>query len=376
MKKAFLASTALVGAAMIAAPAFGQSVGTADTMAVTLNGVIATQASVTDLEETNGKGRGYAFEVPEAEFHIRAENTADNGIRYGFVFEVNANGSDTTATDEAFICATADWGRIEMGNNDGAANVMQVGAMNANRSFQGTFGGVFGLSTFQSVDAAGQSRIVRDDPEAFITGDGTKVSYFSPRFSGFQVGASWTPDAGAEGAQTTDNNGDAENVLSLAANYNGNFDDVGVRASIAYISGGDESATGAEDEGVDMLKIGAVVDYAGFTIGASYRDNGDTGLTTANTAAGLDSGDWWGLGVAYGSGPWGVAAHYAAGEQMINTAGIDEEVVRYGAGLNYAMAPGWRVTADLIVLDHENINGAAGSSQKHKSFFITNMFSF
>ena len=58
MKKTLLASSALVGAALIAAPAHAGTVGSKDAMSVKLSGVIWMSAAFPDEDISAGRGRG------------------------------------------------------------------------------------------------------------------------------------------------------------------------------------------------------------------------------------------------------------------------------------------------------------------------------
>lgn len=237
--------------------------------------------------------------------------------------------------------------------------------------------------------------MARTDWQNTTTTDATKVIYFSPRFSGFQFGASYTPDSGSNGASFTerDDDGDFENVFDIGVNYTMKFDMVGVSASGLYQHGEDEintSPTGAplaagaaQAEDLDVWFIGAKVDYAGFTVGADYRDNGDTHLTTANTAAGDDGGHYWSAAIGYQQGAWGVSAWYSQGESTFGNgaaADVDEDITRFGLGGRYAIAPGWQIRADYNLVEHENRGGTANSTANpdntSQAFILTNMFNF
>ena len=387
MKKTLLATTALVGASLLAAPATAGTVGSKDTMNVTLSGVFWFSAYVKDEDVSAANGRGYGFTASESALEIGASATADNGIKYGFTLALNAGFADTTAADEAWAFLASDaWGVVEMGDQDDATNRMQLGSWNALKGAGSSAGGLGDINTvFNGVGAFGDGFIARADWQAFTTGDATKANYFSPRFSGFQIGASWTPDTGegSGGAATADadNNGSFENVLGLSANYVGKFDNVGVGVSIGWEHGGDETAAGAENEDLDIWGVGGKVDFAGFTVGAAYRDFGDTMLTAAQTAAGADAGSQWSVGVGYQAGPWGVSAWYLTGESdNTNAAARTTEVTRYGIGAGYAVAPGWDLKAELSFLDHENARTAIGTGgttdNDGKGFLLVNRFAF
>lgn len=386
MKKALLASTALVGASLLAAPASAGTVGSKDAMSVTVGGSLFFAVSIVDQDVTNGQtGRGYGFKVNETEVHIGASNTADNGIKYGVNIELNAGGADTTTSDEAYAFLDSDqWGRLELGDNDDVSNRMQLGSWNAHKGFGGPFGGLgMLLSGWESIGA--DTLISRADWQPLTTSDDTKASYFTPRFAGFQLGASLTPDSGvqsgtggaATGLRDFDNDGDFENTIGLGANYVGKFGDVGLGFSVVGEFGDDESASGADapQEDLEIWGVGGKVDFAGFTVGAHWRDYGNTNLTAAAVTAGADAGSQWSVGAGYQAGPWGVSVWYLDAERNAATSAIETEVQRLGFGAGYTVAPGWLLRADLEFLKIENRQGTTVDNDG-TGFLLTNMFLF
>lgn len=393
MKKTLLASTALVGAALLAAPASAGTVGSKDALSVTLGGTLWFSVSVYDEDVSAGRGRGYRFGVNESEVYVKAQNTADNGITYGVDIELNAGAADGSAADEAFAFLDSDsWGRLELGDQDDATNRMRLGSQNAHKGLGGPTGSLGTTLTLfgQSAPApyGGESIGARADWDNNVTGDATKAIYFTPRFSGFQLGASWTPDSGTTsgtgGLVDADNDGDRENVLSLGANYVGKFGDVGVGISATGMWGDDETATGAEDSDIEIWGVGGKIDFAGFTLGAHYNDFGETFTTLANARNGADGGSTWSVGLGYQAGPWGVSAWYTDhSRDNANTspAGAREsELKRWGLGAGYTVAPGWLLRADIEVFSHDNISNGTGTGtttdNDGRGFMLTNMFIF
>jgi len=388
MKKTLLASTALVGAALLAAPANAGTVGSKDAMSVSLMGTLWFSVSMYDEDISAGNGRGYRFGVNESEIHVQAKNTADNGITYGVTVELSAGAADGTAADEAWAFLASDsWGRLELGDQDDATNRMRFGSQNAHKGLGGPVGGLgSNLTLFNGFGGEGMG--ARADWDNNTTSDDTKATYFTPRFSGFQLGASLTPDSGivsgTGGLLDTDNDGDFENVVSLGANYVGKFDEVGVGLSIVGQFGDDEDAAGAEGEDLSIWGVGGKVNFAGFSLGAHYSDFGETGITVANARAGADAGSAWSVGVGYQAGPWGVSAWYTDHEKdNANTSpagALNTELTRIGFGAGYTVAPGWLLRADLEFISHDNISDGAGAGtvtdNDGRGFMLTNMFIF
>ncbi|MDA0786779.1 MAG: porin, partial [Proteobacteria bacterium] len=179
MKKTLLATTALVGASLLAAPATAGTVGSKDTMNVTLGGVFWFSAYVKDEDVSAANGRGYGFTVSESAFEIGASATADNGIKYGFTLALNAGAADLAPADEAWAYLdSAAWGRIEMGDQDDVTNRMQLGSWNALKGAGGPAGGLGDINTLFGGNGTDNLQS-RTDWQAFTTGDATKVNYFS-----------------------------------------------------------------------------------------------------------------------------------------------------------------------------------------------------
>jgi outer membrane protein OmpU len=388
MKKTLLATTALVGAALLATSANAGTVGSRDSHNVTLGGALWFSAYVKDEDVSANNGRGFGFTVSEAAFNINAAATADNGLNYGVRLNLNGGAADTMVADEAFAYISGAWGQIVLGDDDNAGNRMQRGAWNALKGASGPYGGLGGLNTLYGGNGTDglQSRA---DWQVYTGADATKIVYLSPKFSGFDFGASFQPDSGSASGggavADTDNDGDFENTFDIHGRYSGTFDNVGINVAAGFEMGTDETAAGAEIHDLSIFGIGGDVSFSGFTIGAHYRDYGDTYLTAAQTAASADSGIQWSLGAGYQAGPWGISAWYLRGKKNNSTtasaAGADEtEITRYGVGAGYRVAPGWDLRAEVSSNSVDNPTSAAGvgttTDNDGKGFLLVNRFVF
>ena len=373
-KQVLLGGTALMGVAALTMPAHAGSVGSKDTMSVTLGGELRFNVGFADQDVSAGRGRGYAFSVDESEIKIGAKNTADNGLEYGISIELNAAASDNSAADEAYAFIESDWGRIEMGDQDDASDRMAVHAYNILVGRAGADGDAtdyiqFGGSTISS-------------PGFNSTSDDTKLTYCSPRFGGFQVGASLTPDSGVTsgtgGLLDTDNDGDFENVIGLGANWEGKFDEVEILVGVVGEFGDSETATGADTEGeIESVGVGANITFAGFGIGAFYADLAEKGIAQANRTAGQDAGSYYDLGVSYSTGPWGVSLGYFSSTVSNTTGRADSDVEMFSLDVAYDVAPGWELTGSLHLAEADNINGAVVSQNNDATaLIINNTFKF
>lgn len=375
--KTLLGSTAIVAATLsAAASAQAGSVGSGDNLAVTLSGEVRTHIAFTDQDVSAGFGRGYTIRTDEAELVIEARNVADNGILYGIEIVLNVGTDDTTNANKGYMFIDDEkLGRIELGDQDDAIDRMFVGgedALAGRAGFDGEVGDVIQFGDTWIGAANNQ------------TGKATKATYFSPRIAGFQVGASFTPDTGQNGAETTgrDDDGDFERVVSVAANYVGQYDKLTVTLSIGAEFGEGEAdtssgANGQDNPGdVETFVVGGLIAFNGFTFGAGYGDLGDAGVTAAKQALGEDAGEWWDVGLKYASGPWAVSVGYYE-STMENQAGVgDTKNTVLSFDGEYAIATGWTLAGSVNFADAENRDRTQGDDNEGTAVLIYNIFAF
>jgi len=374
MKKILLASTAIVGGALMASSAaHAGNVTAGDNYAVSINGIHRFMIGQYDHDQSTGFGRGYGFSAPFTEVHVKAMAQADNGIKYGVTIEIETRGDTGTVADEFYAIVEGDsWGRVELGGNDGAADRMNISGHSA---LVATGGYNNGLGIRQFLNGfTNTTDLSRWDGSTSVTAssDSVKVIYFTPRFAGFQLGTSLTPTTSNNGRGATLETGN-ENLVELGANYVGKFGDVGLTVAGTYQKAGSSStAAGAVLEDLESWSTGAKVDFAGFSLAAGYQDLGESGLTAAQTAAGQDAGQIWNVGLGYKTGPWGVSAGYQYGERDLAAGNADVGVIILGA--QYAVAPGWTAMAELGLWD---VNEGPNTANNDKEvFMIVNQFVF
>lgn len=330
MKKVILGTTALVS--LLAAPVLAQG------PAVSVGGFIDFQAGFSDEDlDTGTKGRDTKFQN-DTEVHISVEGKSDNGLTYGAVIELEADiSSDADAeglnADKTYIFGEGGFGRVELGGNSDAASTMGVDAATIARATGGTDGDFYDFVNIGGASGTAAFIISDDLPTAHATGiteDATKITYYTPRFSGVQAGISYTPDQG-DGGSAAGFSGEGgtnyEDVFNLGLNYTAQYDQVGVQASFTGEFADNESAA-VED--LEAYALGLVVSYGNFSLAGSYGDWQESGQPIGSTA---DS-DYWTVGGAYEQGPVGLSVTYLDSD----FAGNELELISIGA--DYQLAPG------------------------------------
>jgi outer membrane protein OmpU len=362
MKKILLGTTAIAAAALYAQSAQAQ-------ITVSLGGYTEFFGAYYDDDVPGRTSREFQLET---EIVVRADGKADNGLLYGAKTEFqNTTTAASVAVDEASVYLSGTWGRIELGDFDGAADTLAIYAPLV--GIEQLDGDAYDFLDVTTPVAAGATAGTRFGAQPFFglvkapdSGDSTKIMYLTPRFAGVQAGVSYATQNGSE----------AQNVVALksttsgykdfwefGANYTGSFAGFSVAAgatgSMAY--GEDRqfppftTAAGATQlEDFFAWQAGAQLGYAGFKFGGGYIDGDDFGARRNTTAGDATA---WHVGASYTAGPLAVALTYADAEGA--KAGFTtyaSDYVTYGGGVAYTLAPGFIVQADLMYVDEEVVN--------------------
>ncbi len=335
MKKFLLGTSALISAGLVAGSALAAGPN------VSVGGFQDFQAGWVDQEaafETGANSRDFKTRS-DTEVHVNVNGKADNGLGYGAVVELEAdvtaadNGEGFNA-DKTYLFIESGMGRVELGSNTDAAEALQVSPGNFARATGGVDGDWYLFVNTGGV-GGGQAFILRTDlPTAHakgVTEDANKITYYSPRFSGFQFGVSFAPDQGDVGSATGftgENNGDQEGVFNAGINYTGKYQNVGVQGSITGEWGSSETAA---TEDLNAYAAGLALNYMGFSFGGSY---GDWQESTLPVAANQGDSQFWTLGAAYATGPYGISVTYLDAERNNNDSN------NLSVGADYKLAPG------------------------------------
>ena len=351
MKKVLLATTALIATAAFAAPARAE-------LEVTVGGFAAFQAGWFDNDDTNSSDRDFQS---ESEIEVRADGTADNGLEYGAFVQLETSTDNSDNAGEVWIYGQGAWGRVELGDAHGAGRMgvyaPTVGIGQINGSYDDF---VTSADRGHAINDRGDARFLALDSES-----STKVSYFTPKFAGFQAGASYTPEVDSsnlgEAVQFFDNVGDHEDMFEVGATYERDFNNVNFLLSGNYNHADAKNGAGVED--ISSWGLGAQLGYAGFRFGGGYTDQGDSGNTAATADDDVSS---WNVGATYENGPWGVGISYLATDLdtngddsgILGTDGNGGDYSVIAAGGTYTVAPGLTVGADVAFYDRDRSAGA------------------
>jgi len=342
MKKILLGSTAIVAAGMIASV---PSADAASKMKLGVGGYMEQWFGFTSGDDGVAQDYSGFSTVSDGEIHFKGSTKLDNGITVGVNVQLEAQqGGDQI--DEQYMTVSGGFGQIIIGDENSAMYKMHYAPSD------------FGIGT-NSGDVTSWNKPVSDaegdsiamgghyrapfgatyiEPNA--VNDSAKISYFTPRVSGFQLGLSYAPD----GSQ--DNNGlpnrDTTNTdyIMVGANFVQKMGGMSVGISGGYGTVTDAAAGGVEPEATSFgIKMG----MGGVSAGVAYANYSDHGNADAE---GINAG------IAYSSGPMGVSVNYYHGEKDGNNgdaATLDGQAERDVIHLSakYAMGPGVTLAGTL-----------------------------
>ena len=378
MKKHLMVGTALVAATMLVAGGAAAQ----DKMmkpSISVNGYFDALVGGILNEEQKVGGMDEATDTPAAdvrsdgEIHFNGRATLDNGLKIHLRVELEGqndvgSGRIDDFIDEHYLTVSGSFGRIILGGTGGAPIKMLtglsgswatgVGETLAHDSAAWAGGSAAGRGTFHTV----QNVRMQDH-------DADKVTYISPKFGGFQVGLSYSPDEANDGlngrinAETSRHNG-----LEGAVSYIGKFGDVGfgVGAGMSVYQGStkqgmdkDGNRNYSETDQSDWVVASRIDFGGGFRVSAAHKRTTDDD----NAAQGQVTD---------------VGARFVAGANSFSLVGsmgeMDMSGGQYTAVMgSYArsMGPGVKAHANLIWNQSDNGGSGAGKNENTGTALVT-----
>lgn len=227
-----------------------------------------------EVLERDGNGDGFALSV-DPEVELAANYQTEQGLYYGA--DVSFDVDNISASTSLLHIAGA-FGELRFGRDSGAEDDIYVGGGDAQAGTGGIDGDAVNLV---SVGLTGSD-------------DATKVSYYTPRRRGFQIGASFTPDSAADSDGSIDadiledGTGRFQDHLGLGVNWVANLMGADVIAAAVGSFG-----NAVEGDDLSSYSIGGLVNLGRWNLGAGYT-----------TETSFNDRELLNLGVTYGFDPW------------------------------------------------------------------------
>ena len=354
MKSQLLTSSALVAAGVFALAPAALTQGKAGKPSITVNGYHEQVLGAVISQDEDVSGDKSTLDIHhETEIHFNGTVTLDNGITMRAHTELETNGDQggnaivtPDYIDEIYLIIRGSFGQITIGSEDNAAHIMLTGysgswptGVGQNLAFDG---GEWVTSVAPDFDTIRDSRLVGQDS------DSEKISYYTPRFAGFQVGASYIPgdrtteeqNGAMQTAATTYHDG-----FAIGVNYAGKLGDIGGGAGYMHLQAPETAAVPLVDDDMKAAVVALRLDFG------PIRVSGAVKRTASNETGGTDRrGRIIDVGARYAMGPNQYSLVYSNGRRQIGT-------VEFQAGiLSYAriLGPGTKWHANLFYVDSQS----------------------
>lgn len=298
--------------------------------------------------------------VAESELHFNAVGVADNGLEYGFHVETEVDNTDGGATiEESYLFLAGEWGRVNVGAEDGANYLLQVAAPSADSNIDGIRQYIQPVNYTLVPGGAAATTNNFSNPQTTFDGfdydndetaKANKVTYLSPIMNGFQAGVSYTPDVtdalnGTQGFNSEDNNDAFEEAYDLGLRYEGTFNNVGMALGAGYTHVERAGTVTAGNDDLEEWNVGADFDIGAFGVGAVYTEE-NRGLDNNGDS------DTIVVGVDYTTGPFKLGASWYNNDTETGAAS-EIETDRYTGGVIYTAAEGLTFRGSVSHIEHD-----------------------
>jgi predicted porin len=344
MKKVLLGTSALIGAGLVASPAFA-----ADGIKLSVGGFFKTAYMVNfddDSEGEPGNDTNTDGFFSDSEIYFRGSTVLDNGLEVGARVELEGE-TDGDQIDEAWIFFSGGFGEIHIGSEDEALANNCILPPGGTGNFSAFSPNQWGANTLTSNTACTGV----DD-----RGDAQKIFYVTPSFGGFQVALSYTPNGGDERhvdtggphlGMPTNVDGESRHNVSIYGTYSYEGDGWGLTAGAgASFEGHVEQTDGGADRNEsDFYQAALNLSFGNFAVGGVFEyfnDVVDQGPNDINFWVG-------GVGAAYTYDAWTWGVQYSHQDRENDGSASADEFTqdRFVLTTNYAMGPGIALDGSL-----------------------------
>ncbi len=274
----------------------------------------------------------------DSEIWFGGRTTLANGIAIGFDVQLEGNTSGDVI-DESYLFVDGAFGRVVLGSENTADYIMNYSAPNVSAASTHGFGNqesslpnwVQRPTNVVILDTTASGKGSGGGGNALPTGgnDQQRVTYYTPRFSGFQLGASFTPSVNTSTSATTsyedlmgpvDKTRARTNVWTGSVNYTNTIGGILVNASagMTYYPSLSGATTAPGNNKIVDTSYGLQLGFGDFLVGGGYRKLDAEGAT--------EDGSAWGAGITWTSGPVSLGVNYmeSSVEGTTTTAGKDK----------------------------------------------------
>jgi predicted porin len=282
----------------------------------------------------------------DSEIHFRFKTRLDNGLIVDGRWELEgATASDQI--DEAFMRITGRFGQLVVGSENSAAYQMQIGPKAVSTSMTSADRWVVNTTGAATSGNSG----IEDVRLKFEDGDSEKITYYTPRMAGLQLGLSYVPDADEDNNAELASSGPLyANGVALGVNFHHRLD--GVEFGLAAGTATWADPTQGRTTRPIGYSLGFRLGHGGFVAAASYMSIDDLFGDGGADGEQRNDGAAIRLGLAWKDGPNAASLiyHHGSSEDAVAVAGEDRsDIVSFAVARR--LAPGVELGATLFVAD-------------------------
>jgi|SaaInl7_150m_RNA_FD_contig_21_289847_length_1248_multi_58_in_0_out_0_1 outer membrane protein OmpU len=357
MKKILLSTTALVAATAVSA-----GVAKAE---MSMNGWMYQGFGAAISADKGAADDGGLHSYQNAQLNFVASTEMDSGMTMSMIYDFDAD-NDKGSMDEARFSLSDDWGTLQLGGDDTAADVMNVSSWGvaANPVNSGTWSAYVGATASGSVPVWANGFMAT---AGSLIGDAASIKYYSPDMSGFSFGVSYAPNTDGntddQGADTGFNN-----VFSAALKYSGEMDAVSITAGAGVDHAASPNVVGATtggDDSVSKYNAGISLGMGGFGAGISYQ-----GLDYKTSATAKVDNWTVATDLSYSVGQHSVSIAYVHGETNTGTNANDRDGDAYQLGYNMDLGSGvyWNAAVSKFKIEDNAAGNTTGTEADFTAF--------
>jgi len=270
----------------------------------------------------------------DSEVHLNGSTKTDGGLTVKVHVQLEADQATAVGIDASFVTISGGFGELSLGSNVAAAAAMAVQAPNTGAIGATGPDSSAWIATPPGVDLAGAGIGVGG-------GDAAKIRWKSKAFSGFTIGAGYTPSNTNGNAMALNGGtlGVESDQVTAAMQYSGKIGKNAVKAGVNYWTRDAGLAS------VDGYMIGVSATMGSITVGAAMDEtrsqgNAAGGGSISGTATSLDA-DGINVGASWAQGGTTLSLNYFnKSMEMSSAVGGEDSVEKWTLGAKYAMGPG------------------------------------
>ena len=351
MKRILLTGTALATAAMLTASPASAEI---KVSAYIDTGFGAGGSDENDQFGVDSSEDGHAIST-NSEIHFKGSGKTDAGLEYGLKIEAegdsNDNNDDTDAVgntggtiDETVVYISGAFGRIDLGQEDNAADPEIDGQVYGVSGQAGAFD--TGMKNLWGPHKKGSTALTEN---ALTDGsDANMIMYTSPRLGGVQAKVSYAPGDGNYLRMWGGNVNTSHKLAGVSVKLNA----TGVYANLA--------STTPEFNDLVGYTIGAALDWEGLKFEVGYLRQHD------GSYSGGDDDTVFDIGVGYGQGPWAVNVEYRSSDENVSK----DQWEWWGVGASYNIAKG--LTGSVSAGFGDTTDASVAGLNRQVDYWLTN----